>query len=303
MTAVWANFDYQVKTRTPYPLYGERQAYGGIPRSNAGSDAVHQIMADFSQSRLTFVSQLGEIHTATRSVGLIDRYGGIFARGVDASAQYGFAVPVLASVFLLLLFIFALLLLVFSTKVRWIDFKDAASQYECGSEQLHVRVTPLTAASFFRMLVVFLIFELEVVILFLAFPMVSLLNPASLIALTVFIFLIQIATVLEVRSGAVRWLRSWYIVPALLSFDNRGLFEIIYPTFSNSIEILEIIMPIILYAISETGSIHVSRVCGLVGSRLRRFAIDYSVPTVCVCLVAVPILLAMPLKEPAVFYF
>lgn len=182
LTAAWANFDYAMKSRTAYPLYGERQGFDVIPKSNAGSDAVHEITASLTRHRHAFFSGVGDTNTTMRSMGLIDRCDDIPVRGAEAGVQYGIIIPIVVTTLLLLVFIFAALLVVFSTRIRWTDLKDAASQYECGSEQLHVRVTPLTASSFFRMLVVFLIFELEVVILFLAFPIVSLLNPASLVA-------------------------------------------------------------------------------------------------------------------------
>lgn len=155
LSAAWSNFDFSSKTYSAYPIYGERLRGATIPKSNAGSDAVHEIAADLTQQRHLFLSQIGNSSTTARNIGLIDKTDNIFARGVSASTQYGTIIPIFFTILLLLVFIFALLLVIFSTRIRWIDFKDAASQYECGSEQLHARVTPVTAGSFFRMLVVF----------------------------------------------------------------------------------------------------------------------------------------------------
>lgn len=85
--------------------------------------------------------------------------------------------------------------------------------------------------------------------LFLVFPVVSLLSPVSLIATTLFIFLIQIATVLEIRSGAVRWLRSGHITPALLVVDGGQFFKNAYSMFLTAMDYINPAVPLLVVGI------------------------------------------------------
>lgn len=155
LSAMWDNYLYAITVRAAFPVHGERYAYEDYPLSNLGSDKVHDHVAAIAQTRHAFEYVLGDVDSIAQSVALVTKYGTISVAGTDTATPYGTFIPVVFGAFVFMLVVFALLLTIFSSKTKWSDFRDATTQYECGSEQTALRVTPLTALSFFRLLLIF----------------------------------------------------------------------------------------------------------------------------------------------------
>jgi NADH:ubiquinone oxidoreductase subunit 3 (subunit A) len=78
------------------------------------------------------------------------------------------------------------------------------STYECGADPVLLKSSTNTLP-FFQTVIVYLVFELEISVLFLAFPVLSLLSSRSLVYITVFVFLVQLGTLFEIRGGISKW--------------------------------------------------------------------------------------------------
>jgi NADH:ubiquinone oxidoreductase subunit 3 (subunit A) len=305
MSVIMANYNYAVTTRSPYPLYGERHQFEHIPTSNVGSEAVHKLAKNFSYHREQFLNAAGDINMSTRTIGLVNKDGITGFNLVEPAAPYGIFVPVALASAVLLCVVFTLLLVIFSSKMRWSDFRDATSQYECGAEQVYIHMSPHTTVSFFRLLVVFLIFELEVAVLFLAFPLITLLTPQSIYILTIFIVLIQIAALIEIRAGAVRWLRSMPVF-VVIPFSNQSIgqiFQEVYLAISMLVDIeifvVVVFLMILFFRVDAVSGVVRSSIHGL---RLLPCRLPDDTAAV-ICALALPLLAAIPLKLPDVFVF
>jgi len=92
--------------------------------------------------------------------------------------------------------------------MRYADIRAQTGLYECGSDDAYNRLANLNKIQFFRVIVLFLLFEVEIAVLLMAMPILSLLDAESIVVITIFIFTIQIGAIMEVRSGAISWLKS-----------------------------------------------------------------------------------------------
>lgn len=155
LSVLWENYLYATAVNGTFPVYGERYAYEPYPLANSGSDKVHERVAALARTRHAFENVVGDIDSIAQSVALVTKYDTIPVTGTDTAAPYGIFIPIIFGAFAFMLVVFVSLLVVFSSKIRWVDLRDAATQYECGSEQTAARVTPLTALSFFRLLLIF----------------------------------------------------------------------------------------------------------------------------------------------------
>lgn len=73
---------------------------------------------------------------------------------------------------------------------------------------MHRRVSWSSSVQFCRMLVIFVVFELELILLILVAPLVSMLSVTSLCSVFVFLFVVQWVMVGELRSGFFRWVSA-----------------------------------------------------------------------------------------------
>lgn len=123
----------------------------------------------------------------------------------------------------------------------------------------------------------------------LVFPLITLLSFYSVVVVTIFIFLVQLAALIEVKSGAIRWLRSAPIAFAIIpgSF-NDGAWFIYIGTF----EFKSLFAGLVVFRLLSVFD----------GTRCP--AVSAGVGGAAACTVALfPLLAAMPLKQPDVFYF
>lgn len=191
-----------------------------------------------------------------------------------------------------------MLLVVFSSKFRWLDLRESASQYECGAEQIHLKISTAAFASFFRLLAIFLVFELELVVLFLALPLITALDPTPIVILVVFVFLIQIASLVEVRSGAVRWLRS-STTTLVFSSDSPGWVTINMSIYIWCLLVLLCLWPLIIGILD----ISIEKIKSVVGTDCSAVLGCTGYAVVIFCVVAVPVLALPPTALPDVFVF
>jgi len=134
-----------------------------LPKSPDGSNAVHDIVADLSTHRRMFSPVFGNTSFPPTSAELLRGSGDTDVFSTSAAIlQYGSIGSTLFTAVILLSVVFIALLFVISSKVRWSDFKEAGTQYECGADQTTSRISPAVLAGFFRLLAIFLIFELEI---------------------------------------------------------------------------------------------------------------------------------------------
>jgi hypothetical protein len=134
-----------------------------VPYSFEGSDRVHKILADLSVDRRLFSPVFGGTEfNNSGSPQLLHTAGTELFTQSNVVPQYGFIGAAFFGSLFLIFAVFIILLFIFSSKTRWSDLRGPGSQYECGADQTTVRVSPAVAVAFFRLLVVFLIFELEI---------------------------------------------------------------------------------------------------------------------------------------------
>jgi len=125
-----------------------------------------------------------------------------------------------------------ILFIAFFLALRLFGFRSAFSEahqrvgaYECGSEQTAQSISVGTAVQFFRTMLLFLIFEVEIAVLFTVAPLLSLAGVSAILVITVFILIVQIGTVYEVRAGALKWVKSVLPCTAALSSESFVFFE------------------------------------------------------------------------------
>jgi NADH:ubiquinone oxidoreductase subunit 3 (subunit A) len=98
--------------------------------------------------------------------------------------------------------VFALWLSLVSNRWYRSDFMALGSNYECGAEPLGERISAGDVLSFFKIVCVFLVFEWEWVLLFVAVPLLGVCGRAAVLVLSAFILLVELGVLAELRSGS-----------------------------------------------------------------------------------------------------
>ena len=107
-----------------------------------------------------------------------------------------------------------------ASRLRYSSIRTARGLYECGADDASNALSALNKVQFFRVVALFLIFELEIAILVLAMPILTMLDVESVVAITIFIFLIQVCAIIEVRSGAIAWIKHASLSVCFTKIEN-----------------------------------------------------------------------------------
>lgn len=203
-TAVQINYETLVMLKAPYAVYGETwlerddMMMVQNPRPYA-EERIFKIVRKINEKRSDFLNT-PSVAPTTSIIG----DGSWQSGGGSAFTASGDVCFFLILLFLLFCFIFGVLFFFFSSRVRRGEVFTTTSTYECGADPVLLK-PPTNTLPFFQTVVVYLVFELEISVLFLAFPLLSLLSSQSLIYITIFVFLVQLGTIFEIRGGISRW--------------------------------------------------------------------------------------------------
>lgn len=191
-----AKSDTTVKLKSPFPVYSDTDLDAIPPINKEGTAQLIALVKKFKNFRNSFSDMAGSLGEPHFSI-----YSPVELTGTPVANPT--ILTVSAINLIVVAIIFLSIMLIAGSRLKIGDTGMMQKEYECGVDLLTPTAENRVQITALRIAVLFLIFEIEAVLLFLILPNITIFSTVGLLIILFIFFIFQLTLFLEARGGTL----------------------------------------------------------------------------------------------------